>query len=184
MDLNELERDAASSLPSDSSLERVSSLAVKQEDLEDEIEKIEAALATKKEELRHVAEVLLPQAMQECGISKFTTINGDKVEVKPFYSAKIGEDNQFACFSWLRENGHDDIIKNEIKTTFGRGEDMAAAKVAETLKSLHVSFTQKESVHPQTLTAFVREQVESGANFPLDTFKVFIGQKAKIKRSK
>jgi hypothetical protein len=33
-----------------------------------------------------------------------------------------------------------------------------------------------------TLKAFVKEQIESGnADFPLDTFKVFIGKKCTIK---
>jgi hypothetical protein len=42
----------------------------------------------------------------------------------------------------------------------------------------------KTGVHPQTLAAFVKEQVESGTDFPLDLFNVYIGQIAKIKRSK
>ena len=184
MDINELENDAANIVPSDTGLSKVASLAKQQAELEDEVESIEAHLAETKEALRAIQEGSLPEAMRECGVSKFTTVDGYIIDVKPFYSAKIGEDNQFQCFQWLRENRHDDIIKNEIKTAFGRGEDGVATKVVHALQELHIPFTQKMSVHPQTLTAFVREQVESGSNFPLDTFKVFIGQKAKIKRSK
>jgi hypothetical protein len=47
-----------------------------------------------------------------------------------------------------------------------------------------MSYSGKTGVHPQTLAAFVKEQVESGADFPLDVFNVYIGQIAKIKRSK
>lgn len=182
--MDELERDSDALIPSDTGLTKVASLAKRQAELENEIENIESHLADRKEALRVIQEVSLPQAMQECGLTKFTTVDGYVIDVKPFYSAKIGEDNQVECFSWLRNHGHDDIIKNEIKTSFGRGEDAVAKVVISSLQTIGVPFTQKTSVHPQTLTAFVREQVESGSDFPLDTFKVFIGQKAKIKRSK
>ena len=44
--------------------------------------------------------------------------------------------------------------------------------------------TQKEWVEPMTLKAFVREQVEKGADLPLETFNVYIGQKSKITKEK
>jgi hypothetical protein len=39
-------------------------------------------------------------------------------------------------------------------------------------------------VHAQTLKAFVREMMESGATIPLDLFGVHMGRKAVIKRAK
>jgi hypothetical protein len=168
-----------------SGLDIVSQLAFEQIQLENEVEALELTLAEKKEQLKSVQEMKLPTAMQGVGINKFTTKDGFSIQVKPYYSASIKEDNQVDCFNWLINNKHDDIIKNEIKTSFGRGEDTLANKVLEVLATMHIPCTNKKSVHPQTLSAFVREQVESGnPNFPLDTFKVFIGQKAKITRSK
>lgn len=166
-------------------LDEVSRLAFEQIALEDQIENISLTLKELTEKLTLIAQTKLPQAMQAVGINKFTTKDGFAIEVKPFYSASIKEDNQEACFAWLKASGHDDIIKNEVKTTFGRGEENLAMKVVETLNLMHIPCTNKKSVHPQTLSAFVREQVESGnPDFPLNTFNVFIGQKAKIKRSK
>ena len=52
------------------------------------------------------------------------------------------------------------------------------------LEEQGLEYSGKMGVHPQTLTAFVKEQVESGAEFPLELFNVYIGQIAKIKRSK
>ena len=45
-----------------------------------------------------------------------------------------------------------------------------------------ISFTDKESVHPQSLNAFIREQTEKGKALPHDLLGVHIGQIAKIKR--
>jgi len=40
---------------------------------------------------------------------------------------------------------------------------------------------QKTEVHPQTLKAWVREQVEDGASFPMDLFGAYIGHRATIR---
>jgi len=43
---------------------------------------------------------------------------------------------------------------------------------------------QKEAVHPSTLKAFVKEQIEKGSEIPSETFGIFIGQKTVIKKGK
>jgi predicted NACHT family NTPase len=81
----------------------------------------------------------------------------------------------------LRDNNHGDLIKNTISVDFGRGEDNDAADLKQGLNDMGRSYTDKTGVHPQTLRAFVREQVESGQTLPLDLLGVFIGQKTTIK---
>ena len=46
------------------------------------------------------------------------------------------------------------------------------------------NFKLKEAVHPQTLKAFVREQVETGKELPFDLFGVYIANKTKITNNK
>jgi hypothetical protein len=41
-----------------------------------------------------------------------------------------------------------------------------------------------ESVHPQTLKSFVKEQIEKGSPVPVDTFGVFIQPKVTTKDPK
>jgi len=41
--------------------------------------------------------------------------------------------------------------------------------------------TQRESVEPSTLRAFVREQYEAGRELPMDLLGAFIGHKTTIK---
>jgi hypothetical protein len=177
--------DMTAATDATSALDEVARLAFEQIQLEDEVEMLELAVAEKKEQLRTIQEQKLPTAMASAGIKNFTTKGGFKIAVKPYYSASIKGENEAECFAWLREHGHDDIIKNEIKTTFGRGEDDKAQLVVDALSTLGIPCTNKKSVHPQTLSAFVRERVESAdPTFPHTTFNVFIGQKAKITRSK
>lgn len=181
--LEEMMKDSQA-LPADDQLQKISMLAEIAAALEESIEATEANLKASKEKLRDVIENLLPNAMAEVGMVKFTLKDGSEINVKPFYSAKIDDANREAAFDWLMEHGHDAIIKQEFNVKVDKGDTETANVLQEYLKEHKMSFSGKTGVHPQTLTAFVKEQVESGADFPLDLFNVYIGQIAKIKRSK
>ena len=110
--------------------------------------------------------------------------DGSTVEVKPTYGASILVDNRPQAYEWLRENGYDDIIKNNVICSFGRGEDdKASAFKAFAAKEGYVA-NQKTEIHSQTLRAFVKERVEAGDAFPMELFGAWVGQRAVIKRGK
>ena len=171
-------------LPSDQGLSKVSRLAEELIDKEEEVKEAEARLKILKEHARDIAERQLPDAMAEVGMAKFVLTDGSEVTVKPYYSAKIGEDKRDECFNWLQDHGHEALIKDEVSVTFNKGEHERAEEFKTQLEQQGIEYNGKMGVHPQTLTAFVREQVESGAEFPLELFNVYIGQIAKVKRSK
>lgn len=171
-------------LPSDQGLSKVSRLAEELIDKEEEVKEAEARLKILKEQARDIAERQLPDAMAEVGMAKFVLTDGSEVTVKPYYSAKIGEDKRDECFNWLQDHGHEALIKDEVSITFNKGEHDRAEEFKSQLEQQGIEYNGKMGVHPQTLTAFVREQVESGAEFPLELFNVYIGQIAKVKRSK
>jgi hypothetical protein len=166
---------------SDDALRQVSELANEQVKLEDKISTAEAELKTLKQSHNKVSQVDIPEALAECGLSEFKLANGMKVTVNPFYSASIPKDRQDEALTWLRDNDHGDLIKQTISVDFGRGEDDAAGALKEVLADSGASYTDRTGVHSSTLRAFVREQVESGQNLPLDLLGVFIGQKTIIK---
>jgi hypothetical protein len=78
----------------------------------------------------------------------------------------------------------DDLIKNNVICSFGRGEDEKAAEFAQAARERGLSPEQKQDVHAQTLKAWVRERVEGGDSFPMDLFGAFVGQRATIKKGK
>ena len=180
----EQEMLADSQMPSDKGLGKISTLAERYTDLDEEIKDTETRLKVLKEQAREIAEKQLPDAMAEVGVAKFTLTDGSEVTVKPYYSAKISDEKREECFGWLEDNGHEALIKDEVVLTFNRGEHEKAEEFKAKLQEQGMDYSGKMGVHPQTLTAFVKEQVESGAEFPLELFNVYIGQIAKIKRSK
>ena len=115
-------------------------------------------------------------------ITKLKLKDGEAVEIKKVYGASIPKDKQEAAFTWLRNNGLGDIIKNDITVTFGRGEDNKAAQYAVLAKGQGYEPVQKVGVHPQTLKGVVRECNESGIELP-DCFKTYVGNRTNIKRS-
>ena len=169
---------------SDDGIQTVSVLAEAQVELEEQIEEKNNELKVLKEKHRRISEEQLPEALKELGIAEFKLSDGTKVSTSIYYSARISPDNKEEAFKWLRENNFADLIKNTVSASFGRDEDETANELLNELNSKGLNTTQKEWVEPMTLKAFVIEQVEKGADLPLETFNVYIGQKSKITKEK
>ena len=89
-------------------------------DKEEELSKI-------KLKVRDFEERIIPEMMQEAGVSKIKLKDGTEVEVKPFYAAKIPESRVDEAFGYLRSNGFEDLIKNTVTANFNRGQDNQGA---------------------------------------------------------
>ena len=151
--------------------------------LEDEIINAEKSIKKLKEQAKIISELEIPSMMKEMNITKLKLSDGESVEVGKFYSASIPAEKQDEAFTWLRNNGLGDVIKNDITVTFGRGEDNKAAQYAVLARGQGFEPVQKIGVHAQTLKALVRERMESGLDVPSDLFKPYEGNRTKITRS-
>lgn len=162
-------------------LKSISALAEKQKSLEQVIEETEKALSTLQDQLRDIQEVKLPNAMLEIGMESFSLADGTKITVSKFYSGSVTNPE---AYDWLRKQGHDDIIKNQVIVAFGKGEDERAnTLLAELIKS-HYNPDHKISIHPQTLKSFIKERIEGGESLPAEYFAIFVGNRAKITMAK
>ena len=184
LDEMEADHEAASQLDNVTTdgLQQVTELALKISNWETKVSEMEEQLKTANATLLQYTEYDLPDLMQEIGITDFTLEDGSKRSIKQTYGARIPVEHRDAAFAWLKENGHDDIIKNNISVPFGRGEDSSAMRFYELAQENGYLPDQKKEVHPQTLKAFVKEQLEKGTGVPMDLFGVFTGHRASIKR--
>jgi len=153
-------------------------------DKEQEVAALEQKLKDEKKALLQLTDEELPTMLAEIGLTSMKLDDGSEVTVKPTYGASILVDNRPAAYDWLREHGHDDIIKNTVACAFGRGEDDQASAFKAFAEKQGYYAEQKTEIHPQTLRAFVKERVESGDEFPMELFGAYIGQRAVVKRSK
>lgn len=165
-------------------LKTVSELARAIAAKEAQVADLDRQLKDAKKELLKLTDEDLPASMAEMGLASFTLDDGSQIDVKPTYGASILVDNRPKAYEWLRDNGYDDIIKNNVSVSFGRGEDdLANAFKAVAEKEGYVP-QQDTSIHAGTLKAFVRERIEAGDEFPMELFGAYVGQRAFIKKGK
>ena len=174
-------------------LNQVRALAEKMVALEVEIEADEALIAEKRSKFMDIAQKQLPEMFEAAGMAKgsLRLEDGTIIEVVENIGCGISADQREAAHKWLRDNGFGDIIKNEVTVSFGKGEDDDARKLIWNIHemanadALHFGeLVQEERVHPATLKSFIKEQLTKGVAVPADTFKVFVGEVAKLKRPK
>ena len=120
--------------------------------------------------------------LAEQGLSSLKLADGSAVEVKKVYNCTIRKDNIDSAYTWLRENGLGDIIKNEVSVQFGKGEDNKAQLLLDLAVSNGYEPQQKTKVEPMTLKALFRERVEAGLDMPSESFSVFVKDQTKISR--
>jgi hypothetical protein len=145
------------------------------------ISTVEEQLKKLKDVENTLSEQTIPNLMQQAGISMLKLADGSSVEIRPFYSARIPASKADEAFSWLRENGHGDLIKNQVTLEFGMQQDNEAKSIIEELKQKGLPVQQKTTVHPSTLRGFVREQIqELGRNVPAELFGTYVANKTKI----
>ena len=167
---------------SDGELSIVSALANKQLQLATEVANLEAELKAKKEEFRTTSEQELPDAMQAAGLTQIKLNSGENISINEFYNAHISKANQEKAYEWLTANGHEGLIKNEVLLKFGREESLVVDETVSALQARGLSPQVRQSVHPSSLKAFVKEQFTSGNDIPTEPFGIYIGTKATIKK--
>ena len=160
-------------------LAQLQRLAEEQARAEAKVKRIEADLNEAREQLKDLAERQVPELMDQIGIPEFKTNSGLSIKIAETIRASIPKARAPEAFSWLKNNGHAAMIKRLVSVAFGKGEDDQAEELRLKLaKDYEVD--DVASVHPSTLSAFVREKLSEGEDIPLDLLGVHRQRVAKI----
>lgn len=177
--------DAEVNIPPDEKLRLVSSLVNDLLSLDEEIVKMKQLVELLQKRRENLSTVQIPDALREVRMSGFTLEDGTTVSLKNEVYAGISEKNLPEALGWLRKNGFSDLIKNEIKLSFGMGDDSLSEQVRDYLtNSVKIGFNEKVTVAPQTLRAFVREQDRLGKTVPDTLFSVHRTTETQYKKPK
>ena len=177
--INQMEKDAGFTAPN--SMGKIGAVANDIADTDKEISDIEKQLKKKRDYKKHLSENVLPNLFAEVGLSELKLSDGRLIKVGNYYGASIKEDKKQAAFTWLRNNGFGDLVKNQVSCSFGRNEDEKARGLSQYLDEQGYESSQREWVEPSTLRAFIREQHEAGSQLPMDLLGAYVGQKTTIK---
>lgn len=167
-------------------LDRIGKAGKKAQSIEAEIKRLEEAIETRKRDLQELRTKVIPDLLRSAGLNAFTLEDGTNVELKDELFPDIPAAQREAAYEWLRKNGHGDLIKHEIKVMFGMGEDLEALTIRKLLAEHNspLNFTEKETILPQSLRAWVREQERRGTDLPNDLFSVHRVTTAHLKKGK
>ena len=181
--MNELVKqmqEDASSVPEDN-MGKIGAVATDIAETENEIANLKEQLKKKEDYRTKLSEEVLPSLFSEVGLSELKLSDGRKIKVSEYYTATPLKENRAKVYTWLRDNGFGDLVKNQVTCSFGRNEDEKASSLISDLSERGLEPAQREWVEPSTLRAFVREQYESGKEIPMDLLGAYIGHKTTIK---
>jgi hypothetical protein len=156
----------------------------KLKDLEDMIKSAEKHIQDLKAQADDIGSRVIPELLAEQGLSELKLADGSAVSVKKEYRCTLPKDDtrRAQCYKWLRDQGLEDIIKNNVFVTFGKGEDNKAQQMLDLAVENGFEPQQKSDVPWNTLTALFKERVESGLDMPSDVFSIWIKDRTKITR--
>ena len=166
---------------SDEQIKTISAKCIELQEKEKDIANKEEELKRAKKDALFLSEETIPNLMTEAGVSSLDLADGTSVKVTPYYGARISKDNQEEAFQWLRNEGHADLIRNNVGVSFTAGDDKKAQHVLELLKKANYRPVQKQEVNAMQLKQFVREQTEKGVTLPADLFSIYVANRTKIK---
>lgn len=139
-------------------------------DAETTVNQLEAQLSAAKEKARVLREETIPGVMQELGLLRFTLETGQEITIKQEVYASLPEDNKEEAFTWLEEHNFGGLIKTLVITEMGKGLLTDARELTVELQKRGLTTDLTRMVHPQTLKAFLREQIAAAKTIPLDLF--------------
>ncbi len=188
--------DAVDADPPAAPSDKVAALRASCEELRDvtaEIADLESRVEDARSRRHHLRTETIPDQMDLCGVGAMELVaSGNypavRVEVKPEIAANIAakwdDEKKQAAFAWLTADGSGDLIKTTITVRFPREQRARALEVLKGLTELKLDVELGESVHNQTLSAWLRARIKTpkkDAPVPLDVIGGYVGRAADIK---
>ena len=152
----------------------LSSLIQRSVELDKQIKDTEAQLKDLQHKKRSVDEEDIPSIMQTMGVESLT-VDGNKVTVDKFVSARIPETRKQEAFQYLRDVGEGDLIKNEVVVSFSMGQDNQAGVVVADLENKGFA-PQKNYLHKYKRTILCILKVPNKATSSILLHKRYIKQ--------
>ncbi len=166
-------------------MSRIEGLAQEQLDAEARVAALEEQLAEAKAVALSIKEHKLPDLLDsaDLGESTITTPAGHIIKMGEAIRGSIPKGKEQPAFDWLENNKNGRLIKRTFTIEFGKGDEAWADKFERDCarRKRPLNLKRKQGVHPQTLQAFVRQQLDEGVKIPMETFGVYRQRFASVK---
>lgn len=145
--------------------------AIEAINLKYEIDAVEQHLEKLKQKLHLIIRSELPTMMMAAGIDRLGIPWSGRapsfdIRLSPYYNANIAakwdDSKRQKAFDTLKQLDAEDLIKTDVSVSFPRGEMIKAIQVQDELSQMGLSPQLRETVHFKTLTAWLKDQCETG----------------------
>lgn len=189
--LDEMSRDARAATPDQ--LKKIRKLAREMRDIDIDNERLKEQIEKNNARREEIKWHDLLDAMDTAGMRAMTleaegNMPAYEVKTGAYYHANISVDweteRRAAAFAWIdkHESG---MLRSVFTVELPKNSRAVQKKVQAALRKLRVPFAQEFGVPWNTLTAYVREQIEEhGATPPLELLGATVGRIATIKKVK
>lgn len=172
--------------PTPEQLAEIMKEAKRLSELTAEVAAIESQLEERKKELNTLQFGKLPELVAAAGMGNEIPLgDGKVVKIDLVYRGSLPKDEKREpALQWLKQNGHDPIIKDTITAELGKGQGNIAGEIMGYLEKLEIPAERKEDVNHMTLCALCRDLESKGKDVPLELLGVWSGSQAKVKQKK
>tara|TARA_R110002167_G_scaffold93122_2_gene249844 strand:+ start:39710 stop:40261 length:552 start_codon:yes stop_codon:yes gene_type:complete len=167
-------------LPSSDGLAQLSQLAADLYLAETFAVEAMAIAKLRQQEADHIANVLIPELMEELGMEEFKTTSGIKLGIRDVYRASIPAARREEAYAWLDSQNEGSMIKHSVVTGFPRDRAEAAETLRAKLEAEGYTVKSAQKIEPATLKKWVKDRLEAGEVVPMDLFGAARFKQAKI----
>lgn len=160
------------------SLEDLQELAEQQFEAEQYVDACKESLRSAEADLRLLAEVAIPDAMDELEVTEIKTRSGLTLTVAS--KIHVGKLTAMKALNWLMANGEGGMIKSDVVVAFGKAEEAHAHQLCETLEAEGLQTKMDQHVHSSTIQSWLTKQLEAGAAVDLDLFGAYTRKASKV----
>lgn len=168
----------------DVAIARVVELVNNLMEVESRIEAVRDELCRLEVDAQALSGTIIPDAMDDAGLSEFKTATGERVIVKDVIRANIPAHLMREASAWLEANDGGGLIKTVVSSAIARDDHDLVAVVMDAIAHTGATVDRKDSVHWGTLTSWVKERIAAGLPIDATLLGVMIGRKTEIKRGK
>lgn len=183
-DLSQYEADAQEAVNGEDLLASITRTVRELGSAKDDVTQAEEALKAAQQRVRTLEEFTLPEMLRAAGQQMMRTADGDTVELSETLHASIPAANMPQALTWLIEHGQSAIIKRDLSLKFGKSEDEKANRALALILEAGFTPQDKQTVHPQSLAAVLRELLAEGVDVPLELLGAHVRAVVKVKPPK
>lgn len=156
--------------PHEDKLQTLLTLYVQMQAADEALETAERVAKQAKDRFEDLSLRLIPAVMADLGLRELRMADGRTLSIKPEYFGSVAQTRMPAAVQWLEARNMDGIVKKEITVSPEYIDDLAGAGI---------DFAVKQTIHPSTLRAFVKERLElNDPDFPKELFAASVVNRA------